>query len=80
MNKSIIDFTANADVNIGDASAITVGSNTFVQGLSINLNGNGKQNVCGIYSGSGKNNVNIKDVVIRDSGDTTSTKQIWCLY
>ena len=29
------DFTANADVSISDAAVITVGSNSFVQGLSI---------------------------------------------
>ena len=48
--QSIIEFTSNADVSISDASAITVGSNSFVQGLAINLNGNSKQNICGIYS------------------------------
>lgn len=78
--QSIIEFTANADVSISDASAITVGSNSFVQGLAINLNGNSKQNICGIYSGSGKKNVNIKDVVIRDFGTNTSTTSKYGVY
>ena len=62
--QSIIEFTANADVSVSDASALTVGSNSFVQGLSIHLNGNGKQNVCGIYSPNGKKMLILKMLLL----------------
>ena len=77
---SIIEFTANADVSVSDGSAITVGSNSFISGISIELNGNNKTNICGIYSGSDKKNVKIKDVNIKDSGNQSSTSSLYGIY
>lgn len=76
---SIIEVKNTSNKNLKDSAAILSGSNSFISGISVELDANNYSNICGIYSDS-KTNVYVKDVNIKNVGTQGATSNCTAIY
>lgn len=77
--ECIIKKSISANDTVENSSVIKAGENSVIGNFTLNLDGNNKTNVCGIYNNS-KEGVIIKNLNINDYNTINSSSTLYGLY